>query len=165
MQPIGRLRNMTSIYLTYKGEILLLFRQGSRVVNNMWVGSAGGHFEPDELNDARVCVLRELKEELGLTEKNLDKLTLRYISLYNKPTELRQNYYFFAELKSREELQLDSDEGQLKWFDINKIPDLEMPFTSHHVTRHWLKEGRFNDKFYAAVSTDNDMVFLEMKEF
>ena len=32
----------------------------------------------------------------------LEKLTLRYVSLYNKPTELRQNYYFFAELKSRE---------------------------------------------------------------
>ena len=165
MQPIGRLRNMTSIYLTHKGKILLLFRQGSKVVNNMWVGSAGGHFEPDELNDAYACVLRELKEELDITADMLEGITLRYISLYNKPTELRQNYYFFAELKSIENLNLKSDEGQLKWFDIEEIPTLEMPFTSHHVTRHWLKEGSHTDKFYAAVSTDNDMVFLEMKEF
>lgn len=165
MQPIGRLRNMTSIYLTYRDKILLLFRQGSRVVNNMWVGSAGGHFEPDELNDAYACVLRELKEELHITPDKLEKISLRYISLYNKPTELRQNYYFFAELKNTENLELKSDEGQLKWFDIEEIPTLEMPFTSHHVTRHWLKEGRHTDKFYAAISTDNDMIFLEMKEF
>ncbi|MBR5521212.1 MAG: NUDIX domain-containing protein [Oscillospiraceae bacterium] len=162
---MGKLRNMTSIYLTYENQILLLYRQGSRVVNNMWVGSAGGHFEPDELNDATACVMRELNEELGITRDMLRNIQLRYISLYNKPAELRQNYYYFAELKNKDDINLVSDEGQLKWFDISEIPALEMPFTSHHVTRHWLKEGRFNDKFYAAVSTDNDMVFLEMKEF
>jgi len=165
MNPIGRLRNMTSIYLTYKGKILLLFRQGSRVVNNQWVGSAGGHFEPDELNDAYACVLRELQEELHLTPDMLEKIELRYISLYNKPSELRQNYYFFAELKTIENIDFTSDEGQLKWFDIEEIPTLDMPFTSFHVTRHWLKEGRHTDKFYAAISTDHAMTFLEMKEF
>ena len=40
----GKLRNMTSIYITREDKMLLLFRQGSRVVNNVWVGSAGGHF-------------------------------------------------------------------------------------------------------------------------
>ena len=65
--PMGKLRNMTSIYLTCGDEILLLHRHGSKVVNNLWVGSAGGHFEPDELNDAKACVLRELREELNIT--------------------------------------------------------------------------------------------------
>ena len=41
----GKLRNMTSIYITSADRILLLLRQGGRVVNNVWVGSAGGHFE------------------------------------------------------------------------------------------------------------------------
>ena len=49
----GRLRNMTSIYITNASKMLLLFRQGSSVVNNVWVGSAGGHFEDFELNDAK----------------------------------------------------------------------------------------------------------------
>ena len=62
----GRLRNMTSIYLFKGGKVLLLYRQGGRVVNNVWTGSAGGHFEKNELNDAKACVLRELNEELGL---------------------------------------------------------------------------------------------------
>lgn len=46
----GKLRNMTSIYITCADKMLLLFRQGGRVVNDVWVGSAGGHFEASELN-------------------------------------------------------------------------------------------------------------------
>lgn len=60
----GRLRNMSSIYILYKNKFLLLYRQGSRVVNNVWTASAGGHFEENELNNAKACALRELKEEL-----------------------------------------------------------------------------------------------------
>ena len=50
----GKLRNMTSIYITSEDNMLLLFRQGSRVANNVWVGSAGGHFENFELNQRAV---------------------------------------------------------------------------------------------------------------
>ena len=164
MNPIGRLRNMTSVYLTYQDKILLLYRQGSRVVNNQWIGSAGGHFEPQELNDAYACAMRELKEELGITEDNLEKIALRYLTIYNKPQELRQNYYFFATLKDDSAIST-SNEGRLKWFSIDEIHSLDMPFTSKMVTNHWVKEGRYTDKFYGGVATDNDMVFLEMKEF
>lgn len=41
----GKLRNMTSIYLFKGKKVLLLYRQGGRVVNNVWTGSAGGHLE------------------------------------------------------------------------------------------------------------------------
>ena len=41
----GKLRNMTVIYLFRGEKVLLLYRQGGRVVNNVWTGSAGGHFE------------------------------------------------------------------------------------------------------------------------
>ena len=57
---IGKLRNMPAIYLIKGEKILLLFRQGGQVVNNVWKGSAGGHFEEFELNNAKACVLREL---------------------------------------------------------------------------------------------------------
>lgn len=36
---------MTSIYLFKGDKVLLLFRQVGSVVNNVWTGSAGGHFE------------------------------------------------------------------------------------------------------------------------
>lgn len=49
----GKLRNMTTVYITKKDKVLLLYREGGRVVNNVWTGSAGGHFEEYELNS--VC--------------------------------------------------------------------------------------------------------------
>ena len=164
MNPIGKLRNMTSVYLTYKDRILLLYRQGSRVVNDKWIGSAGGHFEPEELNNAYACAMRELKEELSISEDMLADIKLRYLTIYNKPEELRQNYYFFATLKT-DDIELKSNEGTLKWFSIEEILTLDMPFTSKMVTNHWVKEGRYTDCFYGGVATDNDMGFLEMKEF
>ena len=36
-----KLRNMTGIYLSCNGQMLLLYRQGGRVVTNQWVASAG----------------------------------------------------------------------------------------------------------------------------
>ena len=39
----------------------------------------GGHFEKDELNDAKKCVLRELKEETGLITEDIEELELKYV--------------------------------------------------------------------------------------
>lgn len=74
----GKLRNMTCIYLLKGENIFLLYRQGGKVVNNVWIGSAGGHFENYELNDAKACVLREMNEELGLEPSDIENLMLRY---------------------------------------------------------------------------------------
>jgi len=87
----GTLRNMASIYISKGNKMLLLYRQGGRVVNDVWVGSAGGYFEEYELNDAKACVLRELKEELGITEKEIENLCLRYVTLRRSNGEIRQN--------------------------------------------------------------------------
>lgn len=159
----GKLRNMTSIYLTYQGKILMLFRQGSSVVNNLWIGSAGGHFEKDELNDARACVLRELQEEMSLTESMLEDFHLRYITLRQLNGEIRQNYYFFAELKSLETLQLQSNEGIVKWFPINEeLNHLEMPFSAQFVIAHYLQTGRFTDMIYGGIASGDKVVFTEL---
>ena len=94
-----KLRNMTSVYLTGEKGILCLYRIGSQVVSNRYIGSAGGHFEPEELNDPKSCVLREMREELGIEEPELEGLRLRYITHRLTGGEIRQNYYFFARLK------------------------------------------------------------------
>lgn len=60
------------------------------------VGSAGGHFEEYELNDARACVIKELLEEINITDNMLDDIRLRYITLRRTKGEIRQNYYCIA---------------------------------------------------------------------
>ena len=159
-----KLRNMTSIYFIDENRMLFLYRMGSRVVGNSYIGSAGGHFEKEELNDAKACVLRELNEELGLTEDDVDNLSLRYVTLRLKDGEIRQNYYYFASLKDKSR-QLQSNEGQLEWIDFNDTAALEMPFTAKYVVEHYIREGKDTDVLYAGVTTETGVTFIELKDF
>lgn len=161
----GKLRNMSAIYIIYENKILLLYRQGSRVVNNVWTSSAGGHFEENELNNAKACVLRELKEEIGITEKNLKNIEMRYVTLRRTNGEIRQNYFFFAELCEWINFDLVSNEGVLKWFDFSELRTLEMPYTAKHVIEHYLQIGMFNDKLYGGIANGEKIIFIELPEF
>ena len=160
----GKLRNMTAIYLFKGDKVLLLFKQGGRVVSNVWTGSAGGHFEENELNDVRACVLRELKEELGLGENDIENFAFRYVTLRRTNGEIRQNYYFFADLAETVSDDLVSNEGEVKWFPIEEISTLEMPFTAKYVIEHYCETGRFTDKLYTGVTNENGVEFIELAE-
>ncbi len=158
-----KLRNMTSLFLEREGELLCLYRIGSRVADHLYIGSAGGHFEEGELNDPRACVLRELREELGLGEEDLLGLTMRYALLRLKNGELRQNYYFFARLK--EEKKLQSNEGVLRWVPYDEMEELPMPASAKFMIQHYIKEGRFTNKIYGAVTRETGTRFVELAEF
>lgn len=159
----GRLRNMTALYLTDGDRMLLLYRVGSRVIEPSWVG-VGGHFEKDELNDARAALLREVREEIGLNEDDLVGLRLRYIALRNKNGEIRQNYYFFAQLAEGVPLT-DCDEGCLEWVRLDELLNRPMPFTAKCVLRHYLTEGRATDALYCAASAADGARFVPLEEF
>ena len=156
------LRNMTGIYLSCEDKMLLLYRQNGRVVSDKWVASAGGHFEPDELNDPRACVLRELNEELGIGEEDIDNLTMRYIGIRHINGEIRQNYYFFADLKQYREFA--SNEGISKWIEKDKVTDLEMPLTAKYIMEHYMKKGRYDDILYCAVCDGDGYRFVPLTE-
>lgn len=158
-----KLRNMTSVYLVSDRGILCLYRIGSRVANRKYVGSAGGHFEKEELNDPKACVLREMKEELDLEESDVEGLRLRYITHRLTGGEIRQNYYFFGSLKEDRELQ--STEGHLHWVPYEDVTGLEMPVSARHMILHYVSEGRFTDKLYCGVTEETGTRFVEMKEF
>lgn len=159
----GKLRNMTSVYLVDDAGVLCLYRIGSRVANNKYVGSAGGHFEQDELNDAKKCVLREMEEELGLKEEDVVGLRLRYITYRLTGGEIRQNYYFFGRLKESKELS--STEGTLRWVPYEEIPTLEMPVSAKHMILHYVNTGRFTQELYAGITEEDGTKFVMMREF
>lgn len=68
-------------------------------------------------------MLRELNEELSLTEDMLSDLKLRYITMRHSKGEIRINYFFFANLENGLEMNLVSNEGQLKWFSYDEIKE------------------------------------------
>ncbi len=160
-----KLRNMTSIYITKGDEMLLLFRQCGRVVTDTWVGSAGGHFEENELNDPRACVLRELKEELGISESGIRNLLLRYVTLRRVKGEIRQNYYFFAELDNETGDHIVSTEGISRWFTFSELSALEMPYSAKYVIRHYLKIGRRTNDVYVGVADGERVDFTKLAEY
>lgn len=160
----GNLRNMTAIYLSQGGKLLMLYRIGSRVVAPSWCG-IGGHFEKDELNDAKAAMLRELNEETGILEHDIENLKFKYITLRAKNCEIRQNYYFFADLKENAVLKTDCSEGKLEWVDYDDVLKKEMPFTAKYMLEHYLSTGKSDDKVYGGVTTPDGIVFTELIDF
>ena len=160
-----KLRNMTSLYITKGNQMLLLFRQHGSVVSDTWVGSAGGHFEENELNDPRACVLRELKEELGINESGIRNLLLRYVTLRRVKGEIRQNYYFFAELDNETSDHIVSTEGISRWFTLSELSALEMPYTAKYVIEHYLKIGRRTNDMYVGVADGERVNFTKLSEY
>lgn len=153
-------RNMTTIYLLKDEKILLLYRQGSRVVNNVWIGSAGGHLEAHEMSEPESCVLREMQEELSLSPDDITPPQLRYVTMRMTNGEIRQNYYYFAHLKTDQELT--SNEGQLRWFHLDELEGLPMAYTARYMIDHWLKTGCHTDCVYGGVADGEQVVFTEL---
>ena len=145
-------------------EMLLLYRIGSRVVAPSWCG-IGGHFEAPELNDARAAALRELEEEIHLTEDSLKQLQLRYVTMRLKNGEIRQNYYFFAELKDGVSVDLRCDEGICEWVPYEDVMKRKMPYTAKFVVEHYLEKGRENADLYAGIAHPGGVLFQVMEEF
>lgn len=162
MDTTCKLRCMTSLYLLHGERILLLYRQGSRVIADSWVGAAGGHFEPEELNDPRACVLRELREELSLEESDICNLQMRYITLRRTEKGIRQNYYFFARLSGDEPPVLSSNEGILRWFSLNELEGLEMPRSARGVIDHYLSTGRHDHTLRVGITDGTGTQFTEL---
>ncbi|GAA2804629.1 NUDIX domain-containing protein [Kribbella solani] len=114
-------RHMTSVFLVRAGGVLLLFRRGSRVIADSWVG-IGGHVEPHEHTDPTAAALRELHEEIGVTPDQLTNLSMRYVALRDTGTELRTTYYFTADLHPNAPIPAECAEGELRWFDLTLDP-------------------------------------------
>ena len=157
------LRNMTSLFFTREEGLLCLYRIGSRVANNKYVGACGGHFEEDELGSPEKCALREMQEELGLKGTDIEGLTLRYVTLRYYRGEIRQNYYFFARLKG--ERDLSSTEGTLRWCSWEELQTLDMPLSARHMMDHYLTVGRFDENRYAGVTEPGGTRFVKLQSF
>lgn len=157
------IRPMASIYLLRGEQILLLYRQGSRVVNNVWIGSAGGHLEPAEISDPLSCVLREMQEELGLTADDISVPSLRYVAMCLTNGEIRQNFYYFAQLNN--DCKLHSNEGTLRWFRLDELDALPMAYTARYMIDHWLQEGRHTDCIYGGIADGESVAFHQLFDY
>lgn len=161
VKSTGKLRNMATVYIKKNNEMLLLDRIGSKVVGRSWCG-VGGHFKPQELNDARAAVLREMNEEIGLSENDLEHLSLRYIALRMVKDELRINYYFFADLKDNANINRFCNEGKLEWVSFHDLNSRKMPYTAQAVIQHYIETGINTNDFYSVSVNDENVNIISI---
>lgn len=79
--------------------------------------------------------------------------------------EIRQNYYFFAELDNETGDPIVSTEGISRWFTLSELSALEMPYTAKFVIEHYLKIGRNTDDLYVGVADGKRVNFTKLPEY
>jgi len=111
----------TLCYIEKDNKYLMLNRtkKENDINKDKWIG-VGGKFEKDESPEE--CVLREVKEETGLT---LKMYKLRCIVTYvSKDYETEYMYVFTSNEFEGE--QIECTEGDLEWIEKDKIKDLNL---------------------------------------
>ena len=116
--------NSTLCYVLRDNDVLMLHRikKKNDVNQDKWIG-IGGKFEADETPDE--CLLREAKEETGLTLKNWRCRGI-VTFLTNGPWDGEYMYLFTADDFEGE--LTDCNEGELRWVSrefLNELPKWE----------------------------------------
>jgi len=114
--------NTTLCYIEKDGKYLMLLRNKKEndLNEGKWIG-IGGKFEKDETPDQ--CLLREVKEETGLT---LTEYKLRGVIGFISDKWDDENMYLYTATGFEGELNYDCSEGDLKWIDKDKVMDLNL---------------------------------------
>lgn len=112
--------NLTTLCYIEKDDRYLMMHRVKKNVDinkDKWIG-VGGHFEADETPEE--CLLREVKEETGLT---LKQYKLRGIITFIS-NEWQTEYMFLYTASEYEGEIIDCDEGNLEWIPKNSVYDL-----------------------------------------
>ncbi|WP_142414069.1 NUDIX hydrolase [Hathewaya massiliensis] len=137
----------TSCYITKDNKTLMLHRIKKKddVHKGRWIG-LGGKIEQGETPED--CVIREVKEESGLTLKNP---ILRGILTFPK-FDKNEDWYVFLYTATEVEGELqECNEGVLQWIDNDKILDLNI-LEGDKLFLGWLKQYQM---FSAKLVYDN----------
>lgn len=113
------MRNVTLCYIEKDNKYLMLHRtkKENDLNKDKWIG-VGGKFEDKESPEE--CIIREAKEETGLTLKSLE---LRCIVTFVSNIYETEYMYVFTSNEFEGEL-IECNEGDLEWVDKEKIMNL-----------------------------------------
>lgn len=114
-------RLTTLCYIEKDGKYLMLHRVKKEVDENKdkWIG-VGGKFEPGETPEE--CLLREVKEETGLTLKTYQ---FRGIVTFLSDEWGTEYLHLFTATEYSGEMK-ECDEGELVWVDKSEIESLKL---------------------------------------
>lgn len=135
----------TECYIQKDNKTLMMHRvkKENDVNKDKWIG-LGGKFEGNESPEE--CLLREVKEEAGVT---LTDYKLMGVITFATVSELEEDYYIFLYTANTYEGEIGQcDEGELEWIDNDKITSLNL-WKGDKLFWGWIFEGKpfFSAKF------------------
>lgn len=117
----ANLRHVTIDAIVIKNnKILLVKRAKSKLLEGGKYALPGGHLDRDE--NTSQGILRELREETGCEGKIIS--LFRIIDKPDRKGEDRQNVDFVYLVEAdRQKSKPDDESSEVKWFDLNNLPD------------------------------------------
>ncbi|MBT3721402.1 NUDIX hydrolase [archaeon] len=127
-------RHVTCDVLIVKNNKVLLIKRAGHPLKGYWA-FPGGYLDWDETLEE--CARREVKEETGY-DCEVEFFT---ISSDPKRDDNRQNVtiFFTAELKEKIAVH-DNEVSEVKWFDVNKIPE-KMAFDHPKILKKYITKN------------------------
>lgn len=133
LQPVDRFRIVPASYVIFlRGiesdrEVLLQLRQGTGYRDGHWATAAAGHIEDGE--SAFAAAHREVAEELGITEVDIDPLTAMHRTAGNgQAIDERADYFFTARQWQGEPRIIEPEKcADLRWFRLDALPEPVVP--------------------------------------
>ncbi len=141
----------TLCYVMKNNHTLMLYRNKKEndFHEGKWNG-LGGKFEQGESPEE--CAIREIKEEAGLSVKNLVMKGFITFPLFDGKDDW---YVFVFVINDFEGELIDSPEGKLEWIPNEKLFDLNL-WEGDTIFMKWL----FQDRFFSAKFIYEDKKFL-----
>ena len=116
------MKKTTICYIEKDNQYLMLYRNKKKEDYNKgkWIG-IGGKFEENETPEQ--CILREVKEETGLT-----LTTYQYRGMIHFKFDLweDEDMYLYTATNFEGELNKECDEGEMMWHPINEVMKLNI---------------------------------------
>lgn len=147
-------RQMSTAFLFNENKVIMMKKDSSRITDTVFWTGLGGHLEADELNSPKRACIREIYEESGIQEEEIEELKLRYILLRIKEEEIRQQFVYFGKTKSLS--YINSDEGELHWIDKDKILELRLSKIVSFMMEHYLENPDKNEIFVGTITINHE---------
>lgn len=125
-KAVSRFKMIASSYPFYvrDGKILLSRRKNTGYADGMYSLPAG-HVEDGE--SLTTCVVREAKEEIGVT---IDPLDLQLVhTMHRFETDIRMDFFFIVHKWSGEPTNCEPEKcDDLEWFAVSALPTNIVPY-------------------------------------
>lgn len=158
-----KLRQMSTAFISNNGNIAMIKKEQSKLFDFEFWTALGGHMEPEEISSPRAACLREIFEESGLREEDLDELKLRYVLLRNKEDEIRIQYVFFGTTQKSE--LVASEEGEPHWIAEDQVMNLKLSTIIRGMLEHYWSHRTAELLYVGTITrTEQDEPHLQWSE-